>query len=255
MKHLKLATTTAICLYAANPALAETATECKSKDAFYQEHRLLCASPEMGVDLGFTRVKFNSGDAADKLLNRNLGVFNVFFGFNLNEKWGIEVGYGEAKKKHKDVTFQEGEVAPGVDPITANEFQIYNTAVQQSTPYLSLRYKQPVGEKLHLFAAIGVTPMKLYTSWENTADQNGTPPQAGDVAMRSRTIETRKTIPLVKAGLYYQINSSVSIRCLATWFNTAKFKHYVPSTSFGSTSALLKEKNSIHYSLGLVYSL
>ena len=95
-------------------ALAEEGNSGCGVDPFYLEHSLLCAKPEFGIDIGATRTQFEEGHG-DKMLNRNQHPINFFFGFNTTENFGVEFGYGETRRKHKQVSLGPGEFAPGGD--------------------------------------------------------------------------------------------------------------------------------------------
>ncbi len=245
--------TSLLCAFSGQ-AIAKKHTECNAEH-FYKDHTLLRAQPEFGVDLGFTRTQFKHGQG-DKMLNRNQMPINVFFGLNFTEHFGFEVGYGETRRKHKTVTLVPGEIAPGADEVGINEYQIYDTSLSISQPYISLKYKHPIGEKVQLFGAVGITAMKINASWENIADQTGAPPQEPVfVTFRSKTINLRKTIPLVKVGLYCPLVNSFSLRLVATWLKTSNFQTYIPASGPGAFNnpMNINMKNSIQYSLGIVY--
>ncbi len=106
--------TSLLCAFSSQ-VIADKNTECDAEH-FYQDHTLLRAQPEFGVDLGFTRTQFKHGQG-DKMLNRNQMPINVFFDLNFTEHFGFEVGYGETRRKHKTVTLEVGEYSPGGDEV------------------------------------------------------------------------------------------------------------------------------------------
>lgn len=237
--------------------IANDSTDC-GINPFYQDHPLLCAKPEIGVDFGFTRTQFK--DPADKMFNRNQFPINFFFGFNITERFGIEVGYGETRRKHKQVTLSPNEFAPGADPVLNNHLQIYDTSLSISQPYIGLKYKYPISDKLNFFSSLGVTAMKINASWENIEEPGAIPPIPAPAvkARRSHSIETRKNIPFCKVGLYYTINNSFSLRFITTWSKTSTLESYVPSQLTGFVNGIpmsIKLKNSVQYSLGIVYTI
>ena len=107
------------------------------------------------------------------MLNRNQFPINVFFGFNFTERLGVEVGYGETRRSHKTVTLGPGDRAPGHDLIEVGQYQVYDTSVSISQPYLSLKYTHPINDRIQLFGAVGATMIKLTGSWDYVANQNG----------------------------------------------------------------------------------
>ena len=236
--------------------LAIASDEC-SIEPLEHDHPLLCARPEVGIDVGFTKTQFKQEYSVDKLLNRNQIPFNVFFGLNMTDHFGFEVGYGETRSKNKEVRLAKGEAVPGGDPVgVAPAYQVYDTSVSTSQPYISLKYKHPIGEKLQLFGAVGVAFMKMNASWDNIEDQtNLRPPR--QASSRTKHISQRKTIPLVKVGLYYPLVKSFSLRFVATWLQTSKMQIFVspPTGLVGWNSSNINVKNSIHYSIGVVYTI
>jgi hypothetical protein len=137
----------------------------------------------------------------------------------MTEHFGWEFGYGETRRKHEQVRLGPGESSPGAAEIHDGHYQVYDTALSISQPYVSLKYKHNIGEKLQFFGAVGITPMKLHAAWENT-DDTGVPNPMSRVE-RTKSIEIRKTIPLIRIGAYYRLNSSFSLRVLTTWSQTS----------------------------------
>jgi len=155
IKQLSILSAVALCA-SSNFSIAESdANKCEasckcSNAAFYADHALLRLQPEIGIDYGFARTKFKQGEG-DKMLNRTVAPINVFFGLDFTEHFGVELGYGETRRKNKAVTLRPGEFSPGGDNIyPPNEYQTYDTSFSISQPYISLKYMHPVGEKLKI---------------------------------------------------------------------------------------------------------
>jgi hypothetical protein len=223
-----------------------------------QEHPFLQAKPEIGIDIGFTNLQFYQNQG-DKLLNRKQLPISAFFGFNITENAGIEIGYGEARRRHKTVTLEGGEYAPGAIPINRGQFQVYDTSISTSLPYVSFKYKYPIiKDRLNLFAAVGVTMFKLHASWENIEDSRG---PLGTIDRSSRTYDytIRKNLPLVRIGSYYELNKSFSLRFIATWTQVSKIEECIGIRENGwltnGIPITLKNKNNVTYSLGIVYKI
>jgi hypothetical protein len=221
---------------------------------FYKKHPLLNVQPEVGVDFSFTKIQFEK-DHGDKMLNRNQYPVNIFFGFNFTDNLGIELGYGKAKNKHKDVSLGPGEFAPGADEIFAPDHHVYGTSLSIRQPYLSLKYTHAIKEKLHFFGAIGIAFMEINASWKNIEDINGTPPDLAVVTLRTKNITLRKNIPLIKTGLSYYLMKSFSLRLAATWLQTSKMQMHVTESANGYNPMDIFTKNNIQYSIGIVYSI
>jgi len=235
-------------------ALAEEGNSGCGVDPFYLEHSLLCAKPQFGIDIGATRTQFEEGHG-DKMLNRNQHPINFFFGFNTTENFGIEVGYGETRRKHKQVNLGPGEFAPGGDPINPGEYQVYDTNLSTSQPYISLRYKHPLGEKLQFLGAIGITAIRIHASWENIEDDTQMIPPAQS-NMRSRFLDQRKIIPIVKIGLYYPLIKSFSLRFVTTWLQGSKLQVYIaPPQGLDWNSMNINKKDDMQFSIGIVYGI
>ncbi len=227
-------------------------------DPFYLKHPFLCLSPQFGFDVGFTNIAFTQ-DQGHQMFAKQQFPITGYFNVSFNDKFGIEIGYTMPKRKNNNVNLNGGDLIPGQNATTVpiGEYQEYNAFVELRQPYIGLKYDFHFNNhKPYLFGVIGVTSVKIRAQWEQI---NGTPPFANEDIIRSRRIfEFRKNMPFIKLGAYIPLtwwNEHLSMRIAATWFKTSMLKCSIAGYNATDDIATIKAKNTLHYSIGIAYSI
>lgn len=239
------------------------AAEEVTREDFYRTHALLRLKPEVGVDFGFTKTEF-SKDNGDKMFSRRQIPMSIFMGVNFTDNLGMEVGYSGTKKKEREVRLDAGEFAPGGDAVTTlipGQYHLYNTSTSIDQPYVAMKWQHRLYNESSFYFAAGFAYTTMHLSWENIYDSSvaagaGGPPAADVKARRSQAIAISKLIPIIKAGVYVPITNAFSLRFIATWSQTNKLQRCIDKVNaMNGNAMLLKRKNNIQYSIGLVYTI
>ena len=219
-----------------------------------KDHLLLRFNPEIGIDFGATKMKFADDKTVAKIFDNTLTPVNVFMGVNFTEHWGLELGYSYAKKNKKNVMFAVGENIPGYGEPTEYT-EKYNFFLSRSQPYLSINYKHYIGNKIQLFGSVGIAYMNLETSWTLSELDGDNALSQAIISAKSKNYIIKKSIPLLRVGMYCPLNKLFSLRFITAWTNTAKLQKLVPSHTKNGISNRIHVKNNLQYSIGLVCSI
>ena len=160
------------------------------------------------------------------------------------------------KRKRNTTVISEGEFYPGSStsrPVAPGETKYYSSSIELRQPYIGLKYDFHFNNhKPYLFGVIGVTSAKVRAQW---GQFNTT---AASIVSTKRIFEFRKNIPFIKVGAYIPLtwwNEHLSMRVATTWFKTSMLKNSIPGYRATDDIATIRAKNSIHYSIGLAYSI
>lgn len=242
-----------------NSILASSEQESSSTtvDPFYLKHPFLCLSPQFGFDVGFTNIAFTQ-DQGHQMFAKQQFPITGYFNVSFNDKFGIEIGYTMPKRKRNDVMINGGDLIPGqsIATVPAGQFEKYNAFVELRQPYIGLKYDFHFNNrKPYLFWVIGVTSMKVRAQWEKI-DGSLFDPEITPITTK-RIFDFRKNIPFIKLGVYIPLtwwNEHLSIRLATTWFKTSLLQNSI--MGYGPDDiATIKAKNTLHYSIGVAYSI
>lgn len=228
-------------------------------DPFYLKHPFLCLSPQFGFDVGATNIQF-AQDQGHQMFGKQQFPITGYFNVSFNDKFGIEIGYTMPKRKNNSLSLNGGALIPGqnLTTLAAGESQKYNTFIELRQPYIGLKYDFHFNNhKPYLFGVIGVTSMKVRAQWEQTDGSHNFDPTRSPIETR-RIFDFRKNIPFIKLGVYIPLtwwNEHLSMRLAATWFKTSILKNSIPGYNATDDIATIKAKNTLHYSIGIAYSI
>ena len=222
-------------------------------------------SPYVGVDIGRSRVAMQK-NFGEKIFRKNATTYNFFGGLDLNEYFGIEVGYEKdnARREHNAELVPGDFGGPGdVDPdAIIREIDgpnLFDTSFKLKQKYLGITAHYPILENISLSFLIGIarTTVKAeHTLIFAQGDQISAEDQR-DFNLR-RTYTQAKSMPMLRLGVDYKMNNKFSLKSNVTWVQTSRIKMNSEQNgqlnidNFVAFNNSLKLKNSVRYSLGIV---
>ena len=209
----------------------------------------LSFTPYGGVGVGMQHFGFKPG-YGDNLFKKTLPKGNIFAGVKFCDYFGIEGGYETTLEKKRDVSLTAGDMNLGIAVPNGVQSVNYSNKAKIAGLYASLvgeyRFYSTESYGLSLIGDAGIkrTNVKLI---RNRSSVNGAPSGSSDILNNNY----RKTLLRVNDGLQGSIYEHFAIRALIGWENTSKLK----PCGYSSTGSLIAAqlKNSIHYSIGLIF--
>ena len=202
-----------------------------------------------GLDVLQTNYKMKDGYGAN-VFGKNPVSTNLFVGYDLPRNFYLEGGYESHKSKKSSVRLDGSESLPGnVSTITELGF-LNNIDVTSKFnvehPYLAIGIRPSFlyYKNVSVQVLAGISLSEIKAQYSIIAENNG-----NTFESINRFFTKRKAIPLIKAGLNYQLSENIAMRLNWSWYNTSRFKI---SEDNGSPIEI-RAKNSFSTGLGLNY--
>lgn len=216
-------------------------------------------TPYGGVDLGVQNIKFKSG-YGDNLFKSALPKGNFYLGLKFNEYFGIEGGYETTLARKKDVVLtgphDHDYFGAGLESLVmiAGDIAKLSNKIKISGLHLGITGEYPVyfnkQQKcpLSIIGYVGIKNTKIKLSsnlYYHSAD-----PTLQDIFYLNK--DNKKYLIRLSAGLQYFMNEKVGLRLIGSW---EKFSKLSPKNQGNPELLQAKLKNSLGYSLGLIFKV
>lgn len=210
-------------------------------------------TPYLGLDAQWRRASFKTG-FGDNLFAHIYPQMNGYIGMRLHENIGIEIGYEAARARTRITTLTTGDSAAGTPVPAILSPMVFRGKGKLKGPHLDLvGFYAPGDPCVELVGSVGVAYLTGRFERHTIQVRNTFPLD------RSRTLQERKAVLRLGAGLQYRFWECLSIRGMLGWENTT---HMIIFEKAGSSPEPIRSlfvpeiklRNSTTYSLGLVWS-
>lgn len=210
-------------------------------------------TPKIGVELGNRTLKWQEGLGKDHF-TENLPQLDLFIELPIIEQFSLRFGHGMTTKRR-------GLVGYADDSYILNYFNQagalnYLTETKLTANYIDAIYNytllQKDDYKLQFLAFLGASKTKLQLRQHELTLQNINTGFDFDNLTTDKKICIRKGI-----GLQYVLDNGISFKLGVTHERTTKLKSSAPVYVLGALDGYynVEAKNSIIYSLGIVYQI
>lgn len=212
--------------------------------------------PYVGADVyqrNVTMVKGNGSESFPKRVPQG----NLYIGTWFNDYFGIEGGWMFTAHNSRVAYNDSIELGVPLDPAPpggANpEFKVAKNTLTIKGPHLGIVGQLSIGCDLRLLGSVGVSVLKITAISYPLADQDGKfdPDQSQRATKR---FTSRRAIPAFGIGIMYPVCETLTIRLLARYEMTEKFKNMHGKFPNGTTSiSSLSFKNNLLFGLGITH--
>lgn len=207
--------------------------------------------PYVGADVYQRNVNMVKGMGSESLPNR-MPQGNLYIGTWLNDYIGVEGGW--MFTEHKSRVAYNNAMAFGftLDPNAAPpEFRVAKNTLTIKGPHLDVVGQMPIGCKLRLLGSVGLSILKITATNYTLATEAGITPVA-DAEDTKKRFASKRAIPTFGIGIMYPLSKMFTVRLLARYEMTSKFKNMQGKLPDGSASDLkLSFKNNLLFGLGI----
>lgn len=209
--------------------------------------------PYVGADVYQRNVTMVQGNGRESFPNR-VPQGNLYIGTWFNDYLGIEGGWMFTAHNSRVAYNDSIELGVPLDPnAAAPEFKVAKNTLTIKGPHFAIVGQLPIGCDLRLLGSVGVSVLKMTAINYPLADEAGifTPTESQTATKR---FSSRRAIPAFGIGIMYPVCETLTIRLLARYEMTEKFKNMHGKFPNGTTSiSSLSFKNNLLFGLGITH--
>ena len=171
-----------------------------------------------------------------------------------NDYVGIEGGWTFTAHNSRVAYNDTMELGVPINPNAAPpEFMVNKSTLIIKGPHIGIVGQLPIWQNLGLFGSVGLSILKITAINRKLSDMNGvTPPDEQDA--QEKKFASRRAIPTFGIGIIYPISEKLTIRLLARYELTEKFKNMHCHFKDGTRSrSNLSFKNNLLFGLGIAH--
>ncbi len=207
--------------------------------------------PYVGADVYQRNVTMVNGLGSESLPNR-MPQGNLYIGTWLNDYIGVEGGWMFTEHKSRVAYNNIIELGVPLDPTAfPAEFKVAKNTLTINGPHLDIVGQMPIGCTLRLLGSVGMSVLKITATNYPLATEGGAVVPA-DAEETTKRFRSRRAVPAFGVGVMYPLSEMFTIRLLARYEMTSKFKNMQAKFPDGTTSvSKLSFKNNLLFGLGI----
>lgn len=211
--------------------------------------------PYVGADVyqrNVTMVKGNGSESFPKRVPQG----NLYIGTWFNDYFGIEGGWMFTAHNSRVAYNDSIELGVPLDPnppIPPPEFRVAKNTLTIKGPHLGIVGQLPIGCDLRLLGSVGLSVLKITAINYPLADEDGVVIPI-DAERDKQRFASRRAIPAFGIGIMYPVSEMFTVRLLARYEMTSKFKNMHGKFPDGSKSrGMVSFKNNLLFGLGIAH--